>query len=130
MKTITQLEKEKLEIEKQIETWKALENERDFIEIKNFRIYKWSKPVKEFVIPKGFRMAEFQEFVDLYDNDLIELEKYPVKYFLKHYSKKQQKKEYCLSRLYLNWNLYLVSDNDNLADSDGSGRVVLVKEKK
>ena len=126
MKTIKELEQEKAKIEKQIETLKAQEETKEFIEIKNFRIYKWSKPVKDFVIPKGFRMAEFQEFVDLYDSDLIKLESYGH-YFVRHFSKKQQKKEYCLSRLFLDGDLYLYSYVDYLAYSDGDGRVVLVK---
>ena len=125
MKTIKDLEQEKAKIEEQIEVLKAQEQEKDFIEVKDFRIYKWAKPIKDFPMPKGFQMAEFQEFVDLYDNDLIELEKYPVKYFLKHYSKKQQKKEWCLSGLYLGRNLVLGSDNDDLAYSSVNGRVVV-----
>ena len=104
------------------------EETKEFIEIKNFRIYKWSKPVKDFLIPKGFRMAEFQEFVDLYDSDLIKLESYGH-YFVRHFSKKQQKKEYCLSRLYLDGDLILNSNFVSLAGSDGDGRVVLIKEK-
>ena len=129
MKTITQLEKEKLEIEKQIETLKAQEQENDFIEVKNFRIYKWSKPIKDFSIPKGFRMAEEREFVDLYDSG-FKIEKYPVIYFTKNRSKENIKNGWSLSRLCLNWDLNLDSSDDNLANSYDSGRVVLVKEKK
>lgn len=94
----------------------------------NVRIYKWEdKPVKDFQIPKGFRMIEEREFIDLYDNDKIELEKYHVIYFTKNRSKKNIKNGWGLSRLYLNRGLDLVSYYDDLADSDDDGRVVVVK---
>ena len=126
MKTIKELEQEKAKIEKQIETLKAQEQGKDFIEVKNFRIYKWSKPVKDFVIPKGFRMAEEREFIDLYDSG-FNIEKYPVIYFTKSRSKLNIKNGWSLSWLCLSRLLGLGSDGDSLADSNVNGRVVLVK---
>lgn len=127
MKTIKQLEQEKAKIEKQIETLKAKEQEKDFIEVKDFRIYKWSNPVKDFPMPKGFELAKERDFIDLYDNDLIELEKYPVIYFTKNRSEKNAMNGFGLSRLYLSGDLYLGSGNGDLADSDDDGRVVVRK---
>lgn len=95
---------------------------------KEFRVYIWeNKPVSDFIYPKGFRMAEFQEFVDLYDSGKIELEFWKY-YFVKHFSKLQQNKEYCLSGLFLDWCSGLFSVNGDLAYSDDDGRVVLCKD--
>ena len=103
----------------------------DFIEAKlgklKFRIYKWSKPVKDFKFPKGFRLAEEREFIDLYDSG-FEIEKYPAIYFTKNRSKLNVKNGWCLSGLCLSGDLDLGSDGDSLADSDVDGRVVLVEE--
>ena len=103
---------------------------QDFIKVKFekliFRIYKWNKPVKDFTMPKGFRMAEEREFIDLYDSG-FEMEKYPVIYFTKNRSKLNIKNGFNLSRLYLYRDLYLVSYNDDLANSNGDCRVVCVK---
>ena len=131
MKTIKQLEREKAKIERQIETLKSKEQEKDFIEVGTFRIYKWEdKPVKDFVIPKGWRIAEEREFIDAYDNSLIKLEKYPIIYFTNNRSQKNIKNGGSLSRLYLNRNLNLNSYCDvGLTGSNDDGRVVLVKEK-
>ena len=129
MKTIKQLEKQKLEIEKQIEKLKAEEEIKDFIQVKNFRIYRWSKPVKDFVIPKGFRIAEEREFIDLYDSG-FKIEKYPVIYFTKNRSKLNIKNGWSLSRLYLGRCLDLGSLDGDLAYSSGNGRVVCIKLEK
>ena len=102
--------------------------EKDFIEVKNFRIYKWSKPVKDFIMPKGYRIAEEKEFIDLYDSG-FEIEKYPVVYFTKNRSKLNIKNGWSLSRLYLDRDLNLYSIGGNLAYSDDDGRVVCVKIK-
>jgi hypothetical protein len=102
----------------------------DFIEAKlgklTFRIYKWDKPVKDFKIPKGWRLAEEREFVDLYDSG-FKIESYPVVYFTKNRSKLNIKDGWSLSRLCLSRSLNLYSDNDNLADSNDDGRCVIVK---
>jgi hypothetical protein len=79
-------------------------------------------------MPKGFNWCEFKHFVDAYDKDLVELELWKY-YLLKHWSKKQQSKEYCFVRLYLNGNLYLDSYIGDLSNSDGDGRVVVEKMK-
>jgi len=89
---------------------------------KEFRIYKWEdKKFKDFPMPKGFNWAEIFDFVYLYDNDLIELEKYPVYYYLNKISKKNNKSG--LSRLYLDRDL-------NLGYSNSDGRVVISRELK
>jgi hypothetical protein len=105
----------------------------DYLEIKDgkktFRIYEWDKSLEDFPMPKGFRLAEEREFIDLYDNDKINLEKYPVIYFTKNRSKKNVKNGWGLSRLFLdNDFLYLVSYNDILTYSYVNGRVVIVKK--
>ena len=103
----------------------------DFIEAKlgklKFRIYKWSKPVKDFKFPKGFRLAEEREFIDLYDSG-FEIEKHPAIYFTKNRSKLNVKNGWCLSGLCLDGGLSLGSNGSNLAGSNGDGRVVLVEE--
>ena len=138
MKTIKQLEAEKEKIEKQIQELKTKEvsnNQKLNIlkkvtyKNKEFWIVEWTKQIKDFPYPKGFQMAEFNDFVELYDNKKIELEVWKY-YFVKHFSKIQQKKKYCLSRLYLYGSLSLNSNNDGLAYSYDDGRVVIVREVK
>ena len=104
----------------------------DYQEVKHnskiFRIYKWeNKPLKDLInnLPKGFRLAEFQEFNDLIESG-FELEKWEY-YYVKHFNKLQQEKEYCLSGVCLDRYGDLYSNVDDLEDSDGNGRVVLVK---
>ena len=105
------------------------EMKTDFISIEKdkFRIYKWNKRVKDFPMPKGYELAEERDFVDLYDNDKIELEKYPVIYFTKNRSKKNIKNGWGLSWLCLGGILGLVSGSGSLAGSGDGGRVVLVR---
>ena len=96
---------------------------------KEFRIYRWeSKPFRDFKIPKGFKLAEHKDFIELFDNKLIN---YPKKdweiYFVKHYSKRKQKEGY-ISRLYLDGDSDLGSWGEALADSDDDGRVVVSRE--
>ena len=126
-----QIKQKIAELQEQLKQMELKEKEQDFQKViynkKEFRIYKWDKPIKDFPIPKGFTISEHSEFVELYDEGKIELEKYPVEYFVKHYSKKQQKKEWCVSWLYLNRYLDLYSWNGNLAYSDDYGRVVVVR---
>ena len=128
------IEKKKKKIEKlnrYIEKLKQDLETQDFqsykINGKEIRVYKWeSKPYKEFPMPKGFNFCEFQDFVDLYDNDKIELE--PWKYYIvKHFSKKQQNKKYCLSRVCLSNDGDLYSYGVYLANSSDFGRVVVSK---
>jgi hypothetical protein len=97
---------------------------------KEFRIYKWEdKPIKAFKIPEGFDFAEFSDFVELYDEKKIELEIWKY-YYVKHFSKIQQNKEYRLSGLCLSRSLNLWSDYDDLAGSDSDGRVCVVRKVK
>jgi len=95
---------------------------------KEFRIIEWTKPIKDFVYPKGFRMAEFQEFVDLVDSG-YKMELW-IDYFTKHWSKLQQAKEYCLSRCFLSEYSGLYAYNSYLANSNDNGRVVCVRDLK
>lgn len=94
---------------------------------KEFRIYKWEdKPFNEFKIPKGFRLAEHSEFIELFDEKLIDYPKEGWKvYFVKHYSKRKQEKY--VSRCYLNGDSDLSSNNSILSNSNDYGRVVVVK---
>jgi hypothetical protein len=105
------------------------EMKTDYISIEKdkFRIYEWDKPIKDFPMPEGYELAEERDFVDLYDDDKVELEKYPIFYFTKNRSKKNIKNGWGLSWLYLGRDLYLCSDDDYLADSNDGGRVVLVR---
>ena len=126
-----QLKQKIAELQEQLKQMELKEKEQDFQKViynkKEFRIYKWNKPIKDFPIPKGFTMSEHSEFVELYDEGKIELEKYPVEYFLKHYSKKQQKREWCVSGVYLLSYGDLYAWNGDFADSDDNGRVVVVR---
>ena len=93
---------------------------------KEFRIYKWeSKPFRDFKIPKGFELTEHKDFMELFDNKLID---YPKEgwevYFVKHYSKRKQKEGY-ISGLYVGRDSGLDSWNEDLAGSDDFGRVVV-----
>ena len=94
---------------------------------KEFRIYEWeNKEIGDFEIPNGFRLCKHSEFIELFDNKLID---YPEEdwlvYFVKHFSKRKQKEGY-LSSCYLDRNSILFSYNSSLLYSNGSGRVVLV----
>jgi len=126
-----QIKQKIAELQEQLKQMELKEKEKDFQKViynkKEFRIYKWDKPIKDFPMPEGFSMSEHSEFVELYDEGKIELEQYPVEYFVKHYSKIQQKKEWCVSRLYLNGDLGLYSRYEDLAGSDDYGRVVVVR---
>ena len=123
------------QIDKQIEKLKAKREEilNKGTELKlgkkTFRIVKWeNKPMKDFKYPKGWVLAEHSEFIELFDNKLINYPKEEWRYYwTKHFSKRKQN-EKLLSRSYLDGNLYLNSYNDYLADSYSDGRVVLRKE--
>jgi len=132
MKTKKQLIKEKEKIEKQILELESAEKQNDFKEIKfknkTFRIYKWDKPVGDFLknLPKGFRLAEHYEFIELFDDKLIDCPEDWEVYFTKHYSKRKQK-ENLLSSCCLYWFSYLGSYDSDLSLSSYDGRVVIVK---
>ena len=141
MKTIKQLEKQKLEIEKQIEKLKAKEQLKDFQEFtfkgKKFRIVKWeNKPYGDLIdknfnckLWKNFRLAEFQEFNEAIEEKAFILEVWKY-YITKHFNSLQWKKEYCLSRGCLNRYSGLSSNNSDLSDSNVYGRVVLCEDLK
>ena len=99
---------------------------------KEFRIYKWeSKPFRDFPMPKGFDWCEYIDFVELINEKKIELEKYPVEYIVKNQFKTNTK-DYPVSRVCLNGNSNLNSNNWVLDNSNGDGRVVVsraIKEK-
>lgn len=98
-------------------------------EIGDFRIYKWeNKPVKDFLdnMPKGFRLATFNEF-----NELIESKKYKLKiwhyYWVQHWNERQREMGR-LSAVFLYNFGNLNSYNNNLDYSNDSGRVVVIKD--
>ena len=106
--------------------------EQDFQKIvykgKEFRIYVWeNKPIKDFQIPKGFDFANFQDFVELYDEKKVELETWKY-YYVKHFSKIQQTKTWRLSRLFLYGDLDLRSSDEYLDGSDSVGRVCVSRK--
>ena len=68
-------------------------------------------------------------FIDLVDNKKIELEVWKD-YITKHFSKLWHNKEYCLSRVCLNWVGGLGSYSDYLAGSSDGGRVVISRRLK
>ena len=93
---------------------------------KEFRIYRWeSKPFRDFKITKGFELTEHKDFMELFDNKLIN---YPNDdwevYFVKHFSKRKQKEGY-ISGLCLYETSGLYSRYEGLASSDDDGRVVV-----
>jgi TolA-binding protein len=122
---IDKLNRDIEELKKDLET-------QDFQKIiykdKEFRIYKWEdKQIKDFKIPEGFDFAEFSDFVELYDKKKIELAVWKY-YYVKHFSKIQQNKEYGLSGLYLSRDLVFRSVNDDLASSNSVGRVCVSRK--
>jgi len=127
---IKQKEEQINKLQEQISLLKAQEESNNFIEAKQgknlFRIYPWDKPVKDFIIPKGFRMSEEREFIDLYDSG-FKIEKYPVIYFTRNRSKLNIKNGFGLSWVGLGCGLGLFTGDDSLAGSYEDGRVVLIK---
>ena len=120
---------------KQIESEELQEKDKPIIIIckelkKEFRIYKWDKIFKDFPMPKDFNWCEYQDFIYLYDTDLIILEKYPICYYCKNISKKNIKNKWQLSGLCLGRSLDLGSNNDYLDNSDSNGREVISRSLK
>lgn len=126
---IEKKEKELVELKKQLDSFENKLNILNKITYKNkeFQVIEWTKPIKDFPYPKDFSMTEFQEFNELIEKDKIKLETWKY-YFVKHFNKKQWNKEYCLSGVSLDSNGNLNSNNDNLAYSYVSVRVVICKE--
>ena len=126
----------KIEIEKLQKQLKQLENKenKEYIEIKckklnkTFRIYKWeNKKIKDFPMPKGFELAEFNDFNYLYDNNLFEVENYPIEYFVKNWSKKNIKNGWGACGLGRYWDGYWDAGWVGLVSSYAVGRVVISK---
>ena len=120
---------------KELENKEQEEFESIIYNNKEFRIYKWTKPISELVNKdftskiKGYRLSEFQEFNELIESKKIELEIYKF-YFVKHWNKLQHNKTYCLSRCYLYRLSSLISYDSGLSNSYVNGRVVLVRVRK
>ena len=95
---------------------------------KTFRIIKWeNKELGDFNMPEGYDFAEHSDFIELFDNKLIDYSETDcINYFVKHYSKRKQKAGF-LSRCFLNRDSYLNSYYSDLSDSSGNGRVVLAE---
>lgn len=131
--TIQQIKQKIEKLQEQLKILEEQEKTKDFTTIKHkdkeFRLYIWeNKPIGDLKVD-GFELAKFKDAVELYDEGKLKLDNgKPI--YVKHFSKKQQNKEYCLSRLYLDWGLYLGSIDENLADSYSVGRVLMVKVKK
>jgi hypothetical protein len=93
---------------------------------KEIRIYKWeNKPIKDFPIPKGFRIIEFNEFNELIEKKIIKLEVW-ISYFVKHWNKQMREKGF-MSGVYLSSSGYLFSDSYFIDYSYVSGWVVIIK---
>ena len=89
------------------------------------KIIKWeNKPFKDFKMPEGYRLAEFDEFCKLINSKKIK----PKKWELFITKNPLKNKVYPLFRAYLNnvggWCAY----DDNLSFSNDLGRVVIIKE--
>jgi len=122
--------KELLELETKFKEQKETQVYQE-IKYKNkiFRIYVWEdKKIRDFPMPKGFDFAKFNDFIELYNNDKVELEVWKY-YYLKHFSTKQQTKDYCLSGLCLGGNLSLSSSYCDLDGSSSNGGIVVEMEK-
>ena len=121
MKTKQQLTSEIAKLQEELKLLEEQEKNNQFITIehkgKEYRLYIWeNKPIGDLKV-EGFELAEFQDAVELYDNDKLNLEVWkPV--FVKHFSNKQQSRELGLSRLYLSRVLGLNS-NRTLAHTSG-----------
>jgi len=123
------------QIDKQIEKLKAKREEilNKEIELKlsknTFKIVKLGNTLmKDFKYPKGWVLAEHSEFIELFDNKLINYPKEGYNYYwTKHFSKRKQN-EKLLSGSWLRGGLVLDSSDVDLADSFSGGRAVLRKE--
>lgn len=127
---LSKLKQEVIKLEAEIKE----EENKDFRKIiyknKEFRIYKWeNKVLKDFPMPKGFDWCEFNDFIELYDKEKINMEVWKD-YFVKHYSKLQQKEEYYLARVCLYRDLGLGSSSEYLGYSSADGRVVISRSLK
>lgn len=119
-------QKTKLESEKMKEDFKVIKYKG-----KEFRIYRWeNKEFKDFPMPEGFSWCKYFDFLELINEEKVNLEQYPACYYTENQFKKNIKRGYGLSWFFLNRGLNLNSDKESLADSDGSGRAVISKEKK
>ena len=126
------MEKTKKQLIKDIEELqKKVDNFEDSYETlklgkKEFRIYKWEdKKIGDFKYKKNEVLAEYSEFIELFDKKLIDYPKEDyVEYFTKHQSIRKQK-ENILSGCYFNRSSYLSSISSDLSSSDDSGRVVV-----
>ena len=109
---------------------KEIETEYQEIKYKDktYRIYKWeNKSLKDFPMPKGFNWCPYMDFVELINKRIIELENYPVDYVTEQQFE-INKKDFPLSRFYLNRDSLLYSNNWDLDGSSDNGRVVLKKK--
>jgi len=95
---------------------------------KEIRIYKWeNKKFKDFPMPKGFDWCEYFDFVELINEEKIELEEYPIYYYTKNQFKKNIKNNWKLSGVYLGWGGGVGSSGGGLRGSCGGGRAVVSK---
>lgn len=95
------------------------------------KIQDWDKPYNEIEIPNGFRKIKIEELWKLLDSNERDdfLGDYKGKYswFWCEQTRYAKENDYS-SGLYLNGDLSLNANYEDLASSNGSGRVVFVKE--
>ena len=129
-KTIKQIDKQMEMLQKEKEQFLNKGEEIKF-KGKTFRIIKWeNKELGDFNMPEGWDFAEHSDFIELFDNKLIDYpEKDYITYFVKHYSKRKQKAGF-LSGCYLSGGSDMGSYYSYLSYSIVIGRVVLVEVKK
>ncbi|HEY0090096.1 MAG TPA: hypothetical protein VGB37_14715 [Candidatus Lokiarchaeia archaeon] len=115
-----------------MKTKKELNNFEEFeFENKHFKIYTWeNKKFGDLILnlPENERLATFQKFVKAINSGRFKIEQNKI-YITKHFSKLQWSKKYCLTGLYLDRNLGLLSYSEGLESSYDLGRVVVIIEK-
>ena len=126
--------------EKLIEAEKAKQsfiNVKDLMRIPELKIevtkpVKWIKPCNKIVAPKGFRKIKVWELWFILDgsrymDEFLKDFKGKYNWFWCEQTNYANKNNYS-SGLVLGWGLGLVSDVDNLAGSNGRGRVVFTRD--
>ena len=125
IKQIEELNKQLKEIEEQekVKVYQEIKYKREI-----YRIYNWeNKQFKDFPMPEDFEWCPYFDFVELINNKVFDMQQYPICYYCKNQC--INNKEWVLARLCLGRSLGVYSNNDDLADSDSDGRVVVRKVK-
>jgi len=130
MKTKQQIQEKINKLQNQLKEIEEKEKLKDFksykVNDREIRIYKWeNKPMKGFVMPKGFNWCDYKTFIDLINQE--ELEKYPIYFYMRNPINDAIKNGYSLLRCYLGSVSNLNSINEDFAYSYGNGRVVVIR---